>query len=185
MDVDLEACRRGDKSAWDAFVDRYARVIWAAVTRVHRGRGPGGDPADVVQDVFVRIVRDDFRLLRTFDPSRASLTTWLTVVARSVAIDHLRRRRIEAAPLEGHDVAGEAPPPPAAPAVPLHLLTDRQRVVLRMLFDEERSVADTARLLEVDEQTVRSTKHKALSRLREHMAETAENPDSEGRDPRG
>jgi DNA-directed RNA polymerase specialized sigma24 family protein len=42
--------------------------------------------------------------------------------------------------------------------------------VLRLLFDEQKSVAEAARFLGVDEQTVRSAKHKALSRLREHFS---------------
>ena len=51
--------------------------------------------------------------------------------------------------------------------LPWHLLTARQRLVLRMLFDQRMTVCRAAALLGVDEQTVRSTKHKALSRLRE------------------
>ena len=35
---------------------------------------------------------DGGRLLRTFDPLRASLRTWLAVIARSTALDALRRR---------------------------------------------------------------------------------------------
>jgi RNA polymerase sigma-70 factor (ECF subfamily) len=53
----------------------------------------------------------------------------------------------------------------------MHVLSERQGLVIRMLFDEDLSVAETAARLGVDEQTVRSTKHKALTRLREHMAD--------------
>jgi RNA polymerase sigma-70 factor (ECF subfamily) len=49
----------------------------------------------------------------------------------------------------------------------MHLLTDRQRLVLQMLFDDDLTVEQVARRMGVDEQTVRSTKHKALTRLRE------------------
>jgi RNA polymerase sigma-70 factor (ECF subfamily) len=58
----------------------------------------------------------------------------------------------------------------AAPAVvPPGLLSARQEQVLKLLFDEERDVRTAARLLGVDEQTVRSTKHKALAALRRHL----------------
>jgi len=169
MDVDLNACIGGEKRAWDAFVDRYSGVIHAAVRRTIR-TSPGGID-DPVQEVFVRLVKDDFRLLRGYDPSRAALTTWLTLVARSVAIDYVRKRRLDTVPLQPDDE------PPRTPTgrgetvlVPLNVLTDRQRLVLRMLFDEEMSVPEAARLMEVDEQTIRSTKHKALSRLRAAMS---------------
>ena len=93
---DLGACLGGDKKAWDAFVERFAPVIFAAIAKVlqpARGRGDG-QAEDLCQEVFLRLVREDYRLLRTFDQSRASLTTWLTVIARSTAIDSLRRRRL-------------------------------------------------------------------------------------------
>ncbi len=69
---------------------------------------------------------------------------------------------------------------PASQTVPLHLLTARQRLVLRILFDDQKTVAEAARVIGVDEQTVRSTKHKALSRLRSHFSAT--DPDSGGSD---
>ena len=48
---------------------------------------------DAAQDVFVRLCGDDYRLLKTYDPARAGISTWLAVVSRSAAIDHVRRRR--------------------------------------------------------------------------------------------
>jgi DNA-directed RNA polymerase specialized sigma24 family protein len=173
MDVDLKACIGGDKRAWDQFVHCCSGVIIAAVQRTMQSRGGARslDIEDPVQEVFVKLVRNDFRLLRTYDPDRAALSTWLTIVARSVTIDHLRKRRLNTVPLEDQTPAS-APAPRASPAgepPPLHVLTDRQRLVLRMLFDEDMSVAEAAGLIGVDEQTIRSTKHKALSRLREHM----------------
>jgi RNA polymerase sigma-70 factor (ECF subfamily) len=91
--VDLEALSRGDKQAWDHFVGRYARVIFAAIqNRLGRSARPG-EVDDVAQEVFLRLCKADYRLLRRYDPARAGLSTWLTVVASSTAIDHLRRRK--------------------------------------------------------------------------------------------
>ena len=78
----------GDGAAWKGFVRRYGGLIVAAV----RGVAPvAGDIEDLTQEVFVRLCKDDFRLLRTYDPARAALSTWLTIVARSTARDALRR----------------------------------------------------------------------------------------------
>jgi RNA polymerase sigma factor (sigma-70 family) len=180
MDEVLFKCLQGDKRAWDAFVDRYAGVIFAAIRRVMRGRGLVGEEAaaeDMAQEVFLRLVKDDFRLLRTYDAARASLVTWLTIVARSTAIDLLRRKRLptvsldEAAPVE-------APAPPAGPAeraevtaeLPPGLLTARQKLLLHLLFDREMAPAAVAEQLGVSEQTVRSTKYKAIQKLRKYFA---------------
>ena len=92
-------------------------------------------------------------------------------MARSTAVDALRRRRLRLVALEGPVLDRPAPAdePPAGPVIPPGLLTTRQALVLRLLFDEDWEVAEVARLLAVDEQTVRSTKHKALTALRRHF----------------
>ena len=184
MEIDLDACIGGDKQAWDAFVERWAGVIHAAVQRTfHGGRGAAAraEIEDTVQDVFLRLIKDEYRLLRSYDARRASLSTWLTLVARSTAIDRLRRKRAPTIPLEPDDA------PPASggrqravdtPEIPLHLLSGRQRLVLRLLFDEQRSVAEAAGFIGVDQQTIRSTKHKALSRLRKHLSTAANGGDA-------
>jgi RNA polymerase sigma factor (sigma-70 family) len=180
MDEVLSKCLRGEKRAWDAFVDRYAGVIFAAVRRVLRGRGPGGEEAaveDMTQEVFLRLVKNDFRLLRTYDPGRASLVTWLTIVARSTAIDLLRRKRLptvsldEAAPVEASaPPAGPAEPADVTAELPPGLLTARQKLLLHLLFDREMTPAAAAELLGVSAQTVRSTKYKAIQKLRKYFA---------------
>lgn len=183
MDVDLGACLDGDQQAWSAFVARCSPVIYAAIRRTIGSRGPGfdRDHSDIMQEVFVRLIRNDGRLLRSYDPARSKLATWLSLVGRSVAIDALRKRRFDTVPLQADDEAGgaahqadqgaaeEVESDPMAPELPWHLLTARQRLVLRLLFDDDRTVPEAATILGVDEQTVRSTKHKALTRFREHL----------------
>ncbi len=173
----LARCLAGEADGWSDFVAASARLVRAAVRAVLGHGRPGLEPDDVVQDVYVRLVRDDLALLRRFDPERARLSTWITLVARSVAIDALRRRRLDTVAL-GEAADGLAAPeadgaddPEAAflgPDVPLHLLSERQRLVVRLMFEDGRTVAQIAAVLGVDEQTVRSTKHKALVRLRAH-----------------
>ena len=184
MEIDLDACIRGDKKAWDAFVQRWAGVIHAAVQRAfHGGRGAAAraEVEDPVQDVFMRLIKDEYRLLRSYDATRASLSPSLTLVARSTAIDRLRRKRTPTLPLEPDD----GRPAPVVrkhaadtPQIPLHLLSGRQRLVLKLLFDEQMSVAEAAGLIGVDQQTIRSTKHKALTRLREHLSPAANGGDA-------
>ncbi|MHC4109086.1 MAG: RNA polymerase sigma factor [Planctomycetota bacterium] len=172
MEVDLEACVNGSKQAWDAFVERYAAVILSAVRRTVSARvgdSGGHDVEEAAQEVFLRLIKNDSRLLRSFDPQRASLVTWLTLVSRSVAIDYLRKKRPVAA-LASFEGPTVDPISDERPSLPLNLLTPRQRLVLRLLFDQRLTVADAARAVGVDEQTIRSTKHKALSRLRSHLA---------------
>jgi RNA polymerase sigma-70 factor (ECF subfamily) len=173
MDL-LARCLAGDAEAWKPWVAETAPLIRRAVVQTllrHTGRAAEEDADDLTQEVFLRLVRADCRLLRTYDPARSRLGTWLTLVARSATIDALRRRRLRETALEAAAAEARAAPAPepALGLVPEGLLSARQALVLKLLFDEERDVAEVARLLGVDEQTVRSTRHKALISLRRHF----------------
>lgn len=166
---DLDELLRGDKGAWQAFVRRYAGLVVAAV------RGVAREPAeieDLTQEVFLRLCKDDFRLLRSYDPSRAGLSTWITIVARSTARDAMRRHRPISVPIEAVPEARLAVDP-VEPVrklkLPEALLSPRQREILTMLYDREMEVAEVARALGIDPQTVRSAHHKAMLKLRAHF----------------
>ena len=148
----------------------------AAVQRTARASAPqwtAEDVEDAAQDVLVRLIRDDYRLLGRYDPAKAALATYLTIVARSVTLDRIRRRRrvhtvdLPAGPAE--PAAPEARQAAEVPVVPDGLLSQRQKAVLDLLFDEQMSVDEAAAALGVKAQTIRSTKHKALEKLREYF----------------
>lgn len=169
--VDLARLRSGDKPEWDRFVRRAGPVIYAAVLRRLAPAGAAGEAEDVAQEVFARLCRPD-RPLAGYDPERASLSTFLTVLATSAAIDHLRRKR-PAEPIDSvpeHRLSVPAVEPRERLKFPEDLLTARQKLVLTLLYDREMEVAEAASLLGVDPQTIRSTHHKAMLRLRAHFA---------------
>jgi len=172
--IDLRALATGNKRAWDSFVVAAAPLINAVIRRTLASyRLSEEDVMDAAQDVFVRLCANDFRLLKTYDPARAGLSTWLAVVSRSSAVDHARRRRQATQPLDEVPEAslGVEDRHVEKLKIPQGLLTDRQILILKCLYDEERDVAEVAQLLKIDAQTVRSTHHKALLRLRAHFGE--------------
>ena len=175
--VDLAGLVRGSKAQWDAFVRRYAGLIVSAVRTQARD---AGEVEDLVQEVFVRLCKDDYRLLKTYDATRAGLSTWLTIVARSTARDVLRRRQPLTTPYEAVPEAALAvtAEPTERIKLPEGLLSPRQKLVLTMLYDRDMEVAEVAAALKVDPQTIRSTHHKAMLKLREHFA--PENPAKSG-----
>ena len=164
-----DALFAGERAAWEAFVRRYGGLIVAAVRAIAAN---SGDVEDLAQEVFVRLCKDSFRLLRSYDPARAALSTWLTIVARSTARDAMRRRRAESVPIENVPEAqlAVAPVEPVRKLkLPEALLSPRQREILAMLYDREMDVAEIAKLLGIDPQTVRSAHHKAMLKLRAHF----------------
>ena len=166
---ELEALARGEKGAWETFVRRYAGLVVAAVRGVARETT---EVEDLVQEVFLRLCRDDFRLLRTYDPARARLSTWITIVARSTARDALRRHRPVVVPIEAvpeSRLAVDPVEPARRLKLPEALLSPRQREILMMLYDQEMEVGEVAAALGIDPQTVRSAHHKAMLKLRAHF----------------
>jgi RNA polymerase sigma factor (sigma-70 family) len=166
---ELDALARGDKGAWEAFVRRYAGLVAAAVRGVAR---EAAEVEDLAQEVFLRLCKDDFRLLRSYDPTRAGLSTWITIVARSTARDAMRRHRPVLTPIDAVP-EGRLAVDPVEPAqklkLPDALLSPRQREILTMLYDREMEVAEIAKTLGIDPQTVRSAHHKAMVKLRAHF----------------
>ncbi|MCH2136245.1 MAG: sigma-70 family RNA polymerase sigma factor [Phycisphaerales bacterium] len=178
--VDLQACLSGDSRAWSAFVSGTAGLVIAAVRRT---LGPSGPPSldvdDLVQQVYLKLLQNDMRLMRQYDPARSGVSTWITLISRSTTIDALRRKRLPVVPAEA---ALSVPIEDQAPehresvieALPADLLTDRQIVVLRLIYDDGLDVAEVAQVLGVEAQTIRSTRHKAMLRLRAHFSETTD-----------
>lgn len=90
----LAACLTGDPAGWDEFVQRFGRLFVhvAERTAVQR-RTPltGPDRDDLVAEILLTCVRNDAAVLRAF-AGRASLPTYLTVIARRVVARALVRR---------------------------------------------------------------------------------------------
>ena len=170
-DADLASLLDGDKAAWDRFVAGHAAVIFAAVRRRLVPAGRTADAEDVVQDVFLKLCQNDFRVLRTYDASRAKITTWLTVVANSTAIDHLRRlrRRTEDIEAQPEAVLAVDPVVPERVNIPDGMLSPRQALVLDLLYRRDMTPGEAAEIIGIDPQTVRSMHHKALVKLRTHF----------------
>lgn len=170
--MNIKKLLRGDKFAWDGFVERFSAVIYSAVLKVfhaHVKNVDQWDVNDVVQEVFIRLIKDDYRLIKSYNPDKASLVTWLTIISRSTAIDFLRRRRLETVSLE-EDEALNIPVAEnfsdSSIDIPPDLLSARQKLVLKLLFEKGLEPSEIAEFLDINVQTVRSAKHKALTKLR-------------------
>ena len=75
----------GDEQAIAALYDRYGTVLYAVAYRVV---GQRADAEDVVVEALAQAWREATR----FEPSRGSVAGWLTMIARSRALDVVRAR---------------------------------------------------------------------------------------------
>ena len=86
----LRALSSGHKQTWDAFVVAAAPLVNAVVRRVLAADSDRGDAvSDAVQDTFARLCADDYRMLKSYDPVRANISTWLAVISWSSAAEQM------------------------------------------------------------------------------------------------
>lgn len=132
----IEACLTGRGSGWEAFIDRFSGLFAHLVTATARQRGlslTGPDREDLVAEIMLACLENQAAVLRGF-AGRASLATYLTVVARRVAVRRLMRTSAAPLPADRLD---------QAPAEDPARLDDREQVEAllgRLNRDEARLV---------------------------------------------
>lgn len=90
----LQSCLAREPRSWENFVDRFLGLVLHVVNHTATSRSvrlSDPDREDLVSEVFLAIVREDFAVLRQFR-GKSSLATYLTVVARRVVVRQLMKR---------------------------------------------------------------------------------------------
>lgn len=106
----LLATASGDSAAFEQLYRSTSARLFGVCMRIIPHRA---EAEDVLQEVFANV----WRKATQFDPARASGVTWLTMMARNKAIDHLRAGRASrlSVPIENaEDVVETAPDAQAA-----------------------------------------------------------------------
>lgn len=186
---DRELVRRllaRDGEAWRTFVTRFQRLVHARVAATARECHLAPQPSDledVVAEVFSALLANDMSSLRRFE-GRSRLSTWLTVVARRVALKRLRRSGD--VPLEGEATAAESVVDDLVAAEELERLGDgldelgeRDRALLRMIYEDGLSHREVAERLGVSPNSIGSLLQRARRRLRDRLV-----PESDRFEPR-
>ena len=81
----VEAVREGRREGQDALVCRYAERVFTMIVR----QVDEMDAQELAQDTVLRA----FNHIDSYDPQKASLSTWLCRIAYRLTLDFLKRRR--------------------------------------------------------------------------------------------
>jgi RNA polymerase sigma-70 factor (ECF subfamily) len=168
QDAVLRRLVSGDHAALGEFYDRYAGLVNGVAFRILRD---AAEAEEVVQEVFVQIWRQAVR----YDPARGSVEAWIATIARSRALDRMRRRvsRREE-PGESAPGASDVPRTVEALAVrkALESLSADQRKALELAYYEGLTQAEIAERLGEPLGTVKTRIRTAMIRLRDVLAPT-------------
>jgi RNA polymerase sigma-70 factor (ECF subfamily) len=170
----LQRCLDRAPRAWQDFADRFLGLVVHVANHAAETRGVTLDQAtrdDLVAEVFLTLVANDFAVLRRFQRN-CSLATYLTVVARRVIVRRLRAAQ---------------PPPPPATAEPLSRdapermenqeeiqkllrgLDPKEAHVVRMYHLEGKSYEEISRIVGMSQNSIGPV----LSRARDKMRSAA------------
>ena len=159
------ALRRGERDALERLHGDHGDAVFGLLLATLKDR-----PA--AEDVFQQVMMEAWQRAGRFDPARGSMRTWLLTIARSRAIDHLRRRvpepRDPADALQhGDEHAVDALLEQWRFAALLERLPDEEHDMLRRRFYEGRSQTEIAADTGVPLGTVKMRMTQGLGRLRE------------------
>jgi RNA polymerase sigma-70 factor (ECF subfamily) len=167
-DFDLGRFHSGDETHFAELVKAYSPRL---LPQLRRYAGPDADAHDLLQQVWLRA----YSKRKTFD-GRGSFLGWLLAVSRSVGISAVRKRMRQPAVEDLYENAAPNDPDVGLLRDTLReavmALPERQRDVVILRLVEGMSTAETARLLQCAEGTVKASLHQATRKLREYLKET-------------
>lgn len=178
----LQRCVDQAPRAWEDFVDRFLGLVTHVANHVAMTRGESIDTAtrdDLVADVFLAIVADDFAVLRRFRRN-CSLATYLTVISRRVIVRRLIAMR-RAAVVNAAEISGSDAQPAQTDRAPrieneeevrklLHRLDPKEANVVRMYHLEGKSYEEIGQVVGMSTNSIGPM----LSRARDKMRNGSE-----------
>ena len=179
----MRAWQAGDETAFDALVEAYSGQVYVLLTRF---LGPRANREDLVQEVFLRVVRARER----YEPS-ARFSTFLFRIAYNISVNETQRgiaREAGNVELGDESQSGggalaqfedeRAPSPGAAlerddvvreVRAAIARLPEAQRMALLLAKYEELPYGEIAQVLGSSEKAIKSLIHRARENLRESL----------------
>lgn len=175
----IDELRTGSSRAWDAFVERYRKLIYGAIHRANARFGAGWDEA-VVEDVFeeamFKLLRDHAKAIAAWQ-GRCKLETWIYRIVRNVCVDYMRRESRRSA----EEFSEELPDGAAQSTRPLPVdlrvsleqamqraLTPREILAVRLIYFEGFTYREVGDRLGMTVGAVSGFVYRALAKLRDH-----------------
>jgi RNA polymerase sigma-70 factor (ECF subfamily) len=176
----LNRCLEHDEGAWNDFVDQFLGLIYHVVHHTAYSRSvtlTAEDAEDVCAEVLLQIVAHDYAVLRRFS-GKASLATYLTVIARRICVRELVRRNFaaELGHTTAHLSSTSSTEVPVAPEdrvdnedevqYMLDGLSPKEAAVVRMYHLQGKTYREISEAVGIAENSVGPTLHRARDRLR-------------------
>ena len=150
-----------DKEAFTKIYAERFRYVWNVCLTLLRDPE---DTDDAVQETFLRLLQQE-------DPPESAehLRAWLTVTARNVCRDELRRFRRKELSLDAAEGTAVLPPEIDETLAAVRSLPEKYRLPIYLFYYEELTTAQIAATLNRRESTVRSDLRRGREKLKQML----------------
>lgn len=176
----LKRCLNREPGSWNDFVDRFLSLIYHTIgytAHLRSARLTPEDVEDIAAEVLLRIVADNFKVLRDFR-KESSLATYITVIARRIAVHEIaRRQKVKDAINRGDAFLAQPEPEDVAAQKGLERLEEVERLlrrlrgkdreIVRMYYLEGRTYEEISTEVDVPVNTIGAILSRARKKLRE------------------
>ena len=162
------------KDFWDNFFINYSNLIYAAIRRafVHYNyKFVNEDIEDCYSLVAIKILSQKEQIEKNYNDEKSKFSTYLSVLTTNRTIDYLNANKYKYTHVEEKEsllvIKEENLSLDTDKFLESKLLSDREKIVLKLFYMKELSSKEIAKILKISDNTVRVTKKKAIDKLKE------------------
>ena len=128
------------------------------------------------EDLCAEVFEKAWRRFDSFDPEKASVSTWIFTITRNTVIDHFRKRRPQEELDENMAAEGEIDDDLlngeslGELAEALRKLPEEQQDIIVMLYYDQKPMTEIAKIMHLSYGAVKLRHQKALASLRKQMS---------------
>ena len=187
----LSRCLAGNRMASETLVRRFSDLVYRSVQYTLMTRHVSfnrHDLEDLHNTVFLRLFEQGCRKLRQYEGKNGcALASWIRMIAVRTVLDHLRKKGVDAIGRQKKRIPLEELPELRSDEVEsrtqiekveqgrllqeaIQRLLPRDRMFMKLHFNHGLSVAEVAETMGLSISNTYTLKHRAIQRLRLHIA---------------
>jgi len=91
----LASCIKGDKKAWDVFVEKYTDLIYHTIHKTLRMYRPDflyQDLDDIHNSIFLSLIEDDYKKLRQYKGiNGCTVSSWIMIITTNATLNYIKK----------------------------------------------------------------------------------------------
>lgn len=163
---------------WESFIKNYSRLLTSIIIKTFNYYNFIFNPehlSDCNQDIILQIFNKKETIFGNYNSEKSKFTTYLSVIVTRATIDYLNKNKKYYANVElkekhiEESIIDKEEDISFEDILKSGKLTDREKLILKMIFIKEMTSKEVGDFLNISESTVRVTKKKAIGKLKKSI----------------